>query len=104
MGLMLSRTDAYEHQISTLTKQLQAAEKSIRDLQTSLDDLVQSKKEHEDMLLGGLAQVLNEKKLKIRNQQRLLASVNVDSEKGLSSSFLALHIEVSGTEIKKGAD
>ncbi|PCH07673.1 Hypothetical protein PENO1_011530 [Penicillium occitanis (nom. inval.)] len=81
MGLMLSRTDVYEHQISTLTTQLQAAEKSIKDLQTSLDDLVQSKKEHENMLLGSFAQVLNEKKLKIRNQQRLLASTNIDSEK-----------------------
>ncbi|EEA22990.1 hypothetical protein TMatcc_001858 [Talaromyces marneffei ATCC 18224] len=81
MGLMLSRTDVYEHQISTLTTQLQAAEKSIKDLKTSLDDLVQSKREHENMLLGSFAQVLNEKKLKIRNQQRLLASANVDSEK-----------------------
>lgn len=88
MGLMLSRTDVYEHQISTLTTQLQAAEKSIKDLQTSLDDLVQSKKEHENMLLGSFAQVLNEKKLKIRNQQRLLASTNVDSEKGLFSPLL----------------
>ena len=85
---MLSRTDVYEHQISTLTTQLQAAEKSIKDLQTSLDDLVQSKKEHENMLLGSFAQVLNEKKLKIRNQQRLLASTSVDSEKGLFSHLL----------------
>ena len=83
MGLMLSRTDVYEHQISTLTTQLQAAEKSIKDLQTSLDDLVQSKKEHENILLGSFAQVLNEKKLKIRNQQRLLASTNIDSEKSV---------------------
>lgn len=80
---MLSHTDVYEHQISTLTNQLQAAEKSIKDLQNSLNDLVQSKKEHENMLLGSFAQVLNEKKLKIRNQQRLLASANVDSEKGI---------------------
>lgn len=101
---MLSRTDVYEHQISTLTKQLQAAEKSIRDLKTSLENLVQSKREHEDMLLGSLAQVLNEKKLKIRNQQRLLASLNVDSEKGLSSSCPALRIKVCSTEIEKCAN
>lgn len=37
------------------------------------------------MLLGSFAQVLNEKKLKIRNQQRLLASTNIDSEKGVFS-------------------
>lgn len=79
---MLSRSDVYEQQISTLTTQLQAAEKSTKDLQTSLDDLVQFKKEHENMLLGSFAQVLNEKKLKIRNQQRLLTSASVDSEKG----------------------
>ena len=101
---MLSRTDVYEHQISTLTTQMQAAEKSIRDLKTSLENLVQSKREHEDMLLGSLAQVLNEKKLKIRNQQRLLASLNVDSEKGLSSSCPALRIKVSSTEIEKCAN
>lgn len=84
---MLSRTDVYEHRISTLSTQLQAAEKSIKELQASLDDLVLSKKEHENMLLGSFAQVLNEKKLKIRNQQRLLASTNVDSEKGVFSPF-----------------
>ncbi|EED15069.1 conserved hypothetical protein [Talaromyces stipitatus ATCC 10500] len=81
MGLILSRTDVYEHQISTLTTHLQVAQKSIKDLQTSLDDLVKSRKEHENMLLGSFAQVLNEKKLKIRNQQRLLASAIVDSDK-----------------------
>lgn len=50
------------------------------------------------MLLGSFAQVLNEKKLKIRNQQRLLASTNIDSEKGVfsPSPFIILAIRICG--------
>lgn len=41
-----------------------------------------AKTEHENRLVANFVQVLNEKKLKIRNQQRLLASATVDATKG----------------------
>lgn len=46
-----------------------------------LDHLIEAKKEHEDLLLERAALLLNEKKLKIRDQQRLLATAKVDEKK-----------------------
>lgn len=91
---MLERSDAYEHQISTLTSQIEAAEESIKRLQTSLADLVQSKNEHENLLLANFARVLNEKKLKIRNQQRLLATSNVASGQGMTNLLSPYSIQM----------
>jgi hypothetical protein len=44
--------------------------------------LIRAKEEHEDALLHKFAELLNAKKLKIRDQQRLLATAKVDAEKG----------------------
>lgn len=46
-----------------------------------LDELILAKKEHEDSLLEKCALLINEKKGKIRDQQRLLAVANVNSKK-----------------------
>lgn len=43
---------------------------------------MEAKSQHENQLLANFAQLLNEKKLKIRNQQRLLASATADPTKG----------------------
>ncbi|KAI9689365.1 MAG: hypothetical protein M1822_010016 [Bathelium mastoideum] len=53
-------------------------QKIIDGLQVELNDLVKMKGEHEDMLLTKFQQILNSKKLKIRDQQRLLAGARVD--------------------------
>lgn len=58
------------------------AEETITKLNTQLEDLVQAKNDHDDQLVAKFVQLLNEKKLKIRNQQRLLASANIDTNKG----------------------
>ena len=50
----------------------------MKKLEESLADLLKEKKNHEDQLLEKFSLLLNEKKLKIRDQQRLLASSNVD--------------------------
>lgn len=47
-------------------------------LSAELDDLVKAKKEHENELLQKFAELLNTKKLKIRDQQRLLSDAKVD--------------------------
>jgi hypothetical protein len=47
-------------------------------LTTQLDDLVKAKKSHQDEMLRKFAALLNTKKLKIRDQQRLLAHAKVD--------------------------
>ncbi|KAL1967238.1 hypothetical protein VTN77DRAFT_3284 [Rasamsonia byssochlamydoides] len=80
-GLMISRADALRQQISSLTDRLKAVEDTIRKLNAQLEELVEAKNEHENRLMTNFVQVLNEKKLKIRNQQRLLASAKVDMGK-----------------------
>lgn len=49
------------------------AEKTIRSLQQQLQELIAAKEEHETQLLSKFALLLNEKKLRIRSQQRLIA-------------------------------
>jgi hypothetical protein len=50
----------------------------VKKLEESLAELVKLKNENESQLLEKFCLLLNEKKLKIRDQQRLLASSNVD--------------------------
>jgi len=94
---MVTRADSLAQQITSLTERLHAAEESIKSLNSSISELVAGKKEHEDLLLTNFVQVLNEKKLKIRNQQRLLAAASVDEDKRLSrNSPLSLFQPFSG--------
>ncbi|KAH0127624.1 hypothetical protein KCU67_g17295, partial [Aureobasidium melanogenum] len=53
-------------------------QKTIDDLTAQLDDLVKAKKSHQDEMLRKFAALLNTKKPKIRDQQRLLAHSKVD--------------------------
>ncbi|KAH8704281.1 hypothetical protein BGW36DRAFT_371028 [Talaromyces proteolyticus] len=80
-GLMTTKADSLLRQISTLTHRLQEAEESIKSLNSTISDLVSSKKDHETMLIRNFVQILNEKKFKIRNQQRLLAAAKIDPDK-----------------------
>lgn len=84
---MTTRADSLAQQISALTERLHAAEESIKTLNSSISELVTSKKEHEDLLMANFVHVLNEKKLKIRNQQRLLAAAKVDEDKSMLFCF-----------------
>lgn len=79
---MISKADALENQVATLSDRMQAAESTIAELNSQLDQLVISRRDHENHLMANFVRVLNEKKLKIRNQQRLLATGSIDPEKG----------------------
>ena len=74
----MQRSDALETSIQTLTSQLTEQKQTINKLEQQLEDLIQAKKAHEEELLGKFALLLNEKKLKIREQQRLLAGAKID--------------------------
>ncbi|KAH6645959.1 hypothetical protein BKA67DRAFT_663833 [Truncatella angustata] len=56
-------------------------EKSTKELRAHLEDLLKAKEHDEHQLLQKFQQLLNEKKLKIRQQQRLLVSADVDPQK-----------------------
>lgn len=78
---MISKADALNHEVSSLSDRMQAAEATIAELNSQLDQLVTSRRDHEDYLMANFVRILNEKKLKIRNQQRLLAAGKIDPEK-----------------------
>ncbi|KAL9111559.1 MAG: hypothetical protein Q9227_004047 [Pyrenula ochraceoflavens] len=74
----VSRGDTLQAEITSLQTRYQDAQATITSLETRLDELVQAKLAHENDLLAKFAELLNEKKLKIRNQQRLLATAQVN--------------------------
>ncbi|KAK5070855.1 hypothetical protein LTR64_003829 [Lithohypha guttulata] len=65
--------DSLRDQTTEHQKCLQTAEQKVKSLQTQLQDLIRAKEEHERQLLSKFTLLLNEKKLRIRVQQRQLA-------------------------------
>lgn len=86
-GAAVARADVLEERLSTLTDCYRAAENTIQRLNQQLEEFMRAKTQHDELLMTNFVQLLNEKKLKIRNQQRLLASAKVDSEKGMILSW-----------------
>lgn len=81
-GEATTRADELEHQASSLIGRFSTAEDTINKLNRQLEELINAKSEHESQLISKFVQLLNEKKLKIRNQQRLLAFARVDPSRG----------------------
>lgn len=78
----MTRADELEEGLTSLTAKYDAVETTINKLNSQLQELIKIKSEHDDQLIAKFAQLLNEKKLKIRNQQRLLASAKIDPATG----------------------
>jgi methionyl-tRNA synthetase len=57
---------------------------TIAKLNAQLDDFIKTKNETETAMLQQFMELLNEKKRKIRDQSRLLATAKVDSSVGTS--------------------
>lgn len=66
-----------------LNSKFQTQADTIKKLNEQLEDLIRAKKEHETLLLEKFQALLNAKKLKIRDQQTLLAGAKVDPQKGM---------------------
>lgn len=81
-GNSTARADELEQQVTKLTNRYRLAEETIQKLSQQLEELMDAKNQHEGQLVTNFVQILNEKKLKVRNQQRLLAAATVDSAKG----------------------
>ncbi|KAK7533833.1 uncharacterized protein J3D65DRAFT_631501 [Phyllosticta citribraziliensis] len=68
-----------EHaELGDLQTRYEELQEKCRRFEAQLQDLVQAKQNHETALLAKFEQLLNAKKLKIRDQQRLLAGAKVD--------------------------
>ncbi|KAK3719735.1 hypothetical protein LTR37_004272 [Vermiconidia calcicola] len=74
----VSHADELSGQLETLQASVSGQQEQVVQLTKQLDDLVKAKKEHEDELLKKFVALLNAKKLKIRDQQRLLNGAQVD--------------------------
>ncbi|PYH98346.1 hypothetical protein BO71DRAFT_395302 [Aspergillus ellipticus CBS 707.79] len=81
-ALAVTRTDILEQRLSTLQQDYRMAEDTINRLSNKLNELIDAKSRHEEQLMTNLTQLLNEKKLKIRNQQRLLITANFNTDEG----------------------
>ncbi|PIA99453.1 hypothetical protein CB0940_02626 [Cercospora beticola] len=73
-----AEADELRSQLDGLQISVESQKNSIAKLTTELDMLVRAKKAHEDDLLSKFAALLNAKKLKIRDQQRLLNGAQID--------------------------
>ncbi|KAI9699352.1 MAG: hypothetical protein M1836_002963 [Candelina mexicana] len=77
-GIATSATASAEDKLATLTSRYQDQETTISKLSKQLEDLIKAKQEHENALLEKFRELLNAKKRKIRDQQRLLADAKVN--------------------------
>ena len=66
-------------------------EQSLRKLQTKMEDLVQTKENEVARLFIGMRELMNEKKRKIFNLQRLLAACTVEPGVGMLTYVLFKH-------------
>lgn len=78
----VARANALEKDVQDLQAKYEEQGDIIEKLRSQLDDFTKAKKDHEDALLEKFRELLNTKKLKIRNQQRLLATAKVNPETG----------------------
>ncbi|KAF3071090.1 hypothetical protein GL218_00693 [Daldinia childiae] len=77
----LGSREKVEEDLAAANLKIQSLEDSLAELKGQLDDLIKAKDEDETQLLEKFRDLINEKKVKIRQQQRLLASASIDPEK-----------------------
>lgn len=68
--------------LANLNTQANSEQDTIAKLSAQLDDFIKTKNESESAMLQRFMVLLNEKKRKIRDQNRLLASAKVDKDTG----------------------
>jgi DNA double-strand break repair and V(D)J recombination protein XRCC4 len=80
-GSAIDQRKALEAEQTDLHSKLESAQATIASLDSKLEELVKAKADHEEELISKFVLLLNEKKLKIRSQQRLLSSAKIDPKK-----------------------
>ncbi|KIW92451.1 uncharacterized protein Z519_06298 [Cladophialophora bantiana CBS 173.52] len=75
------KRDELQTEVTGLKEQVKTKDEVIKGLQQQIDELVDAKAEHEKQMLSKFALLLNEKKLKIRNMQRILSTAKTDKNK-----------------------
>ncbi|KIW79741.1 hypothetical protein Z517_06355 [Fonsecaea pedrosoi CBS 271.37] len=75
------KRDELQEDVTSLRAQVKTKDEVVASLQRQIDELVEAKAEHEQQMLSKFALLLNEKKLKIRNMQRVLSTAKTDKKK-----------------------
>ena len=73
----VKRSEGLRVELQDLQSRCNKQQQQMQKLNDQLEDFIKTKEGHETVLLGKFQRLLNEKKMKIRNQQRLLNSANV---------------------------
>lgn len=81
-GLAARAASAAEERERCLLERLDRQAEAVKQLREQLEQLLRAKEQHENSLLEKFRELLNSKKLKIRDQQRLLNSAEIDEDKG----------------------
>lgn len=76
--MIISSKNAIETELKSRNTALQEKDEEVKRLEDSQAELIKLKTDYENQLLEKFSLLLNEKKLKIRDQQRLLASSSID--------------------------
>ncbi|KAL8649307.1 MAG: hypothetical protein Q9210_004476 [Variospora velana] len=74
----IARAETAQAEADDLQRRLTTQTETVKQLHQQLEELIQAKKDHEDTLLQKFCILLNEKKAKIRDQQRILATAKPD--------------------------
>lgn len=77
-GMAVERSNGLDREFQDLISKHDEQSKKIEKLNKQLEEFIKAKIQHENSLLQNFRELLNTKKLKIRDQQRLLAGAKVD--------------------------
>ncbi|KAG6045268.1 hypothetical protein E4U39_002553 [Claviceps sp. Clav50 group G5] len=76
-GISVDALTQNQQSAAESVSKLSGVQASVEDLKRQLDELIQAKQEDELVLLESLKDLLNEKKVKIRQQQAIIAELSV---------------------------
>ena len=82
----VQRADTVEKNVRNLQAKCQEQGETIKKLKDQQEGFIQKKKEHENALLEFFRGLLNNKKLKIRDLETILATAKVNAETGSPES------------------
>ncbi|KAF3479568.1 uncharacterized protein GIQ15_06544 [Arthroderma uncinatum] len=79
-GTAVSKAKTLGEQVSSLQTKYREAEDTIKKLNAQLAEFIEAKNQHDEQLIAKFVGLLNEKKAKIRSQQRLLTKAKENPE------------------------
>ncbi|KAF4957364.1 hypothetical protein FSARC_11316 [Fusarium sarcochroum] len=101
-GAAVESSAASKQAMADLSVRSSESETAVTQLQSQLDELIKAKEEDETALLRKFRDLLNEKKLKIREQQQVLASISANpSLPGQSQPSQVVEAEIEDPKPRK---